>query len=95
MATQKILSFQFKEQTYTAFITVTGLDGARTVTIHVPDESLQTILGSSSITFNASKGLHVDYPAFTPAQQLLVCILAAIDKDEQKKKQTTGDISPF
>jgi hypothetical protein len=90
MARLFTLPFSYKEQTYTAVVSITHCNGTQTVAIHVPDESLHPILQGDTVRFDAEKGLPLDYPTFTPAQELLVCIFAAIDEHNQQLKATTN-----
>jgi hypothetical protein len=84
MARLFTVPFHYKEKTYTAVVSLTHCNGNHTVSIHLPDASLHPILGSDTFSFDAAKGLPIDSPAFTPAQELLVCILTAVEeRDEQ------------
>jgi hypothetical protein len=83
--------FHYKEQTYTAVISLTHCNGNHTVTIHLPDESLHPILGKDTVSFDADKGLPIDSPAITPAQELLICILIAVEQKDQKWKESTNN----
>ena len=91
MARLFTVSFDYKEQTYTAVISLTHCNGNHTVTIHLPDESLHPILGSDTISFDAEKGLPIDSPAITPAQELLISILIAVEQKDQKWKESMNN----
>ena len=83
--------FYYKEQTYTAVVCLTQCGGKHTTTIHLPDESLHPILGDRSVSFDAEKGLPINTPNFTPAQELLVCILMAIEQMGQQMKGSPNE----
>lgn len=93
MARLFTLPFLYKDQTHTAFVAFTICNGIQTVSIHVTDNQLQSILGSDTITLDAQKGLPIDCPALSPEQDLLVCIMAAIDKHFQVRATTTANQS--
>ena len=83
MARLFILSFKYKEQSYSAVISLTQSVDSSILTIHLPDAALQAVLETDTFTFDAAKGLPIDYPAFTPAQELLVTILTAVHQHDQ------------
>ena len=84
MARLFTVPFSYKDQTYTAVVSLTHCNGNHTISIHLPDESLHPILQADTISFDADKGLPVDYPAFTPPQELLICILVAIEQHDHQ-----------
>jgi len=90
MARLFTVPFHYKEQTYTAVISLTHCNGNHTVTIHLPDESLHPVLGSDTVSFDAEKGLPIDSPTITPAQELLISILIAVEQKDQKWKESTN-----
>jgi hypothetical protein len=90
MARLFTVPFQYQEQTYTAVVSLTHCNGTSTATIQVPDESLHPILQGSTVTFDTWKGLPIDYPAFTKAQELLIAILVAIEQHDQSLKLTAN-----
>ena len=84
MARLFTVPFHYMEQTYTAVISLTHCNDNHTVTIHLPDESLHPVLGSDTVSFDAEKGLPIDSPAISPAQELLICILIAVEQKDQE-----------
>jgi hypothetical protein len=81
--------FHYKEQTYTAVISLTHHNGEQATTIHLPDESLHHILGSSAFSYETAKGIPLDYPDLSPSQDLLVCILAAMEQHGEQLQLNT------
>lgn len=75
-------AFQFRKQTYTAVVSVTECNETQTVMIYFPDESLHEILPGGRVTFDGNKGLPVDFPQFTLAQELLLAVLSAIKQHD-------------
>jgi hypothetical protein len=90
MARLFTVPFLYQGHTYTAVVSMTQCNGISEVTIHLPDASLHPILGGTTVSFDAQKGLAVDYPNFTPAQELLVGILSAIEHYEEKRKEVAS-----
>jgi len=84
MAQLFTILFKYQEQSYTAVISITHPNGERTATIHLPDESLHPILGSSAFSYETAKGIPLDYPNLSPSQDLLVCILAAVEQYKEE-----------
>jgi hypothetical protein len=62
-------------KTYTAVIS--QIDGS--ISIYVPDESLHSILPKGRISIDAQKGLKIDTPEITPAQNLVLTILSTVE----------------
>lgn len=68
-------TFLYTGKTYTAVIS--QIDGS--VSIFLPDESLHSILPQGRITLDAQKGLKINTPKLTPAQNLVLTILSAVE----------------
>ena len=71
--------FSFQNQLYTAVVAITECQRRHTVMIYLPDDSLHQLLPEGRISFSGEEGLLVDYPQATPAQELLIAVLAAIE----------------
>jgi hypothetical protein len=76
--------FAYQNQTYTAVVSITQCSGTHTVMIHFPDPSLHQIVPGGTVSFDAEKGLPLDNPTLTPAQQLLLSVLTAIEQHDER-----------
>ena len=74
-------SFAYENKSYTAVIT--QIDGS--VGIYVPDESLHHILPKGKFTFDPAQGFKIDTPRLSPAQQLILSILSAVELQSSGK----------
>ena len=86
MAKAFTTSFVYSEKLYTAIIYQT--DGH--MFIYVPDESLHNILPQGKFSFNPEKGLKIDTPRLTPAQNLVLKVLSAIEVDNSSLEKRMG-----
>jgi len=69
-------TFTYEGKNYTAVIT--QIYGS--VSIYVPDERLHHILPQGKFTFNPAQGVKIDTPKLSPAQNLVLSILSAVEK---------------
>lgn len=86
MAQALTSTFTYEDKNYTAVIT--QIDGS--ISIYVPDSSLHRILPGGKFTFNPEQGIKVDTPRLSPAQNLVLSILAAV---EAQNETQTGEKS--
>jgi hypothetical protein len=71
--------FSFREIIYTAFVSITTCNGEQTISIILQDETLHRLVPGGKFTFDARKGVPVDYPLLTEAQELLLSVMVAIE----------------
>jgi hypothetical protein len=86
MAKAFTTSFSYCGKLYTAVIYQS--DGC--MIIYLPDESLHSILPDGKYTFNPAKGFAIDTPRLTPAQNLILRVLTALDMDNSRPPQWMG-----
>jgi hypothetical protein len=82
------IPFTYQEQTYSAIVSITGVDGSTTVNIVLPDESLHHILPEGKFSFNAQEGMLLNYPRFSAAQDLLIAVLVAIEEYNRQNQHS-------
>jgi hypothetical protein len=75
MARTFTTTFYYNGKSYTAVIS--QIDGS--MSIYVPDESLHSILPHGRVSIDAQKGLQINTPRLTPAQNLVLAILSAVE----------------
>ena len=79
-------SFTHQGQSYPVVVSITEANGITAVNIYLPDTSLHEILPGGKFSFNAKDGLLLNYPKFTPAQDLLISVLSAVDDYHHKNQ---------
>lgn len=72
-----VISFPYKGSTYNAEIQ--RVDGS--IYIFVPDQRLHHILPEGKAHFKLKQGVQLNDQQLTPDQDLILCILGAIDGD--------------
>lgn len=75
MARAFTTEFTYHNKTYTAVIS--QVDGH--ISVYVPDDSLHDILPKGKASVNPVQGIKVNTPHLTAEQDLLLCILSALD----------------
>jgi hypothetical protein len=87
MAKAFTTSFSFSGKLHTAVI----YQSEGCMIIYLPDESLHTILPDGKFSFNPEKGLKIDTPRLTPAQNLVLKVLTAMEMDNSSLKKWMGN----
>ena len=75
MARAFTTNFSYNGNTYTAVIS--QVNGS--ITIYIPDETLHSLLPEGRISFNPQQGIKIDAPELSPAQELVISILSALE----------------
>lgn len=71
--------FSHNGASYTAVISNLG----NAVNIYIPDESLHHILPDGKGSYHPAEGLKIDTPRLSPAQRLMLNVLASIEEKKE------------